>query len=159
MCGIVAYVGHRQAAEFLIDGLRRLEYRGYDSAGLATVSSDRRLHVVKAVGKVDMLAEKLKRHWTPGSIGVGRVARAGELRVEADARHQLLHVSAVLAHVEVRAADAAMQHLHHHLPAARFGLGQIGDTQFGVLADDGFHIHFSDSGTRRRSGFMRALSG
>jgi glucosamine--fructose-6-phosphate aminotransferase (isomerizing) len=71
MCGIVAYVGHRQAAEFLIDGLRRLEYRGYDSAGLATVSSDRRLHVLKAVGKVDMLAEKLKRHWAPGSIGVG----------------------------------------------------------------------------------------
>jgi glucosamine--fructose-6-phosphate aminotransferase (isomerizing) len=71
MCGIVAYVGHRQAAEFLVDGLRRLEYRGYDSAGLATVSSDRRLHVLKAVGKVDMLAEKLKRHWTPGSIGVG----------------------------------------------------------------------------------------
>ena len=71
MCGIVAYVGHRQAAEFLIDGLRRLEYRGYDSAGLATVSSDRRLHVLKAVGKVDMLAEKLKRHWTPGTIGVG----------------------------------------------------------------------------------------
>jgi len=71
MCGIVAYVGHRQAAEFLIDGLRRLEYRGYDSAGLATVASDRRLHVLKAVGKVDMLAEKLKRHWTPGTIGVG----------------------------------------------------------------------------------------
>ncbi|WP_254513571.1 glutamine--fructose-6-phosphate transaminase (isomerizing) [Anatilimnocola floriformis] len=71
MCGIVAYVGHRQAAEFLIDGLRRLEYRGYDSAGLATVSSDRRLHVLKAVGKVDALAEKLKRHWAPGTIGVG----------------------------------------------------------------------------------------
>jgi glucosamine--fructose-6-phosphate aminotransferase (isomerizing) len=71
MCGIVAYVGHRQAAEFLIDGLRRLEYRGYDSAGLATVSSDRRLHVLKAVGKVEALAEKLKRHWAPGSIGVG----------------------------------------------------------------------------------------
>lgn len=71
MCGIVAYVGHRQAAEFLIDGLRRLEYRGYDSAGLATVSSDRRLHVVKAVGRIDALAEKLKRHWAPGTIGVG----------------------------------------------------------------------------------------
>jgi glucosamine--fructose-6-phosphate aminotransferase (isomerizing) len=71
MCGIVAYVGHRQAAEFLVEGLRRLEYRGYDSAGLATVSSDRRLHVVKAVGRIDVLAEKLKRHWAPGTIGVG----------------------------------------------------------------------------------------
>ncbi|QDU26800.1 Glutamine--fructose-6-phosphate aminotransferase [isomerizing] [Anatilimnocola aggregata] len=71
MCGIVAYVGHRQAAEFLIDGLRRLEYRGYDSAGLATVSSDRRIHIVKAVGRIDALAEKLKRHWAPGTVGVG----------------------------------------------------------------------------------------
>jgi glucosamine--fructose-6-phosphate aminotransferase (isomerizing) len=39
MCGIVGYVGKRQAAEFLLEGLRRLEYRGYDSAGLATLTS------------------------------------------------------------------------------------------------------------------------
>ena len=51
MCGIVAYVGHREAGEFLLEGLRRLEYRGYDSAVIATLTPDRRFHVVKAVEK------------------------------------------------------------------------------------------------------------
>ena len=49
MCGIVGYVGHRDATDFLIEGRRRLEYRGYDSAGVATLSDRANLATVKAV--------------------------------------------------------------------------------------------------------------
>jgi len=71
MCGIVAYVGPRQADEFLLEGLRRLEYRGYDSAGIATLTSDRRFHIAKAVGRIETLAERIKREPLPGSTGIG----------------------------------------------------------------------------------------
>ncbi|HEX5104297.1 MAG TPA: glutamine--fructose-6-phosphate transaminase (isomerizing), partial [Pirellulaceae bacterium] len=71
MCGIVAYVGPREAQEFLLEGLRRLEYRGYDSAGLATLTPDRRFHVTKAVGRIETLAARLADLPTPGSLGIG----------------------------------------------------------------------------------------
>ena len=50
MCGIVAYIGHRQASGILLEGLKRLEYRGYDSAGVAVMNGG--LHVARAVGRV-----------------------------------------------------------------------------------------------------------
>lgn len=71
MCGIVGYVGHRRAEEFLLDGLRRLEYRGYDSAGLATLGPDVRFHTAKAVGRIDELARRLAECPLPGTIGIG----------------------------------------------------------------------------------------
>ena len=58
MCGIVGYVGKANACEILLNGLRRLEYRGYDSAGIAIVD-DGRLHVLKSTGKVAKLAERV----------------------------------------------------------------------------------------------------
>lgn len=61
MCGIIGYTGPRAAVPILIDGLKRLEYRGYDSAGLAVVA-DGRLSEVKAVGKVHQLEEALAAH-------------------------------------------------------------------------------------------------
>ncbi|TVQ60046.1 MAG: glutamine--fructose-6-phosphate transaminase (isomerizing) [Phycisphaerales bacterium] len=57
MCGIVAYVGSRQAQPILIEGLKRLEYRGYDSAGMAVLNGD--VRVVRAVGRVSVLEERL----------------------------------------------------------------------------------------------------
>ena len=71
MCGIVGYVGPRDAEEFLLEGLRRLEYRGYDSAGLATLTPDRCFHVTKAVGRIESLAERLVASPTPGGLGIG----------------------------------------------------------------------------------------
>jgi glucosamine--fructose-6-phosphate aminotransferase (isomerizing) len=71
MCGIVGYVGHRQAADFLIEGLHRLEYRGYDSSGVVTITSDGQFAVVKTAGRIDLLEEKLAETPAPGTIGIG----------------------------------------------------------------------------------------
>ncbi len=70
MCGIVGYVGFRPASAVILDGLKRLEYRGYDSAGLA-VKANGRLEVLKRAGKLSVLAEVLASHALPGSLGVG----------------------------------------------------------------------------------------
>jgi glucosamine--fructose-6-phosphate aminotransferase (isomerizing) len=70
MCGIVGYIGAEPAAEFVVAGLRRLEYRGYDSAGIVTVEEGA-FHTVKTAGRVDDLAKLLRKQPAAGSIGVG----------------------------------------------------------------------------------------
>ena len=58
MCGIVGYTGHRKASDVVLSGLRKLEYRGYDSAGLALIEN-KQLQIVRAVGRVEALNQKL----------------------------------------------------------------------------------------------------
>ena len=71
MCGIVGYVGHRQAAEVILDGLKRLEYRGYDSAGLVISDSERVLNVMKRAGKLKVLSEAFRTQPLTGTLGLG----------------------------------------------------------------------------------------
>jgi len=79
MCGIVGYVGHRECLPILIEGLKRLEYRGYDSAGVA-VHKDGQLQVVKAAGKIRQLEARLQQQPVTGRFGMGhtRWATHGE---------------------------------------------------------------------------------
>ena len=69
MCGIVGYVGKRDAQPILLSGLKRLEYRGYDSAGVATVDEGK-LHLRRSVGKVNGLESALASSPARGHIGV-----------------------------------------------------------------------------------------
>ena len=69
MCGIVGYIGKKEAYPILIKGLRRLEYRGYDSAGVALINDDGSLNVYKAKGKVDNLCEYCSDKNVSGTIG------------------------------------------------------------------------------------------
>ena len=81
MCGIVGYVGDNQAAPVLLDGLAKLEYRGYDSAGLAVKSDDGKVNVIKALGRLKELAKMTDDgHSVKGRIGIGhtRWATHGE---------------------------------------------------------------------------------
>ena len=80
MCGIVGYLGKREAFPILIKGLRRLEYRGYDSAGVALINSNDDLNVYKSKGKVDNLCEFCSDKDTAGSVGIAhtRWATHGE---------------------------------------------------------------------------------
>lgn len=79
MCGIVGYIGSKQAAPFLIDGLTKLEYRGYDSAGIA-LNNNGKLSVIKCKGRLSALEEKIGSSPVPGNIGIGhtRWATHGE---------------------------------------------------------------------------------
>src|SRR5207253_10755762 len=70
MCGIVGYVGDEQCATLLVEGLRKLEYRGYDSAGVA-VLGDKGLAVVRARGKLANLERRLGESMPRGSTGIG----------------------------------------------------------------------------------------
>ena len=80
MCGIVAYIGNREAYPILIKGLQRLEYRGYDSAGVAMINKNGDLNVFKRKGKVSDLLNFVSNQDTSGNIGIGhtRWATHGE---------------------------------------------------------------------------------
>ncbi|MBP3757247.1 MAG: class II glutamine amidotransferase, partial [Prevotella sp.] len=80
MCGIVGYLGRREAYPILIKGLRRLEYRGYDSAGVALVNKDQALSVYKTKGKVDNLVAYCEEKDVSGCVGIAhtRWATHGE---------------------------------------------------------------------------------
>ncbi len=71
MCGIVGYVGNKQVVPLIIDGLRKLEYRGYDSAGIAVVDDDHKLSLRRAEGKLRNLEEVIRLKPLDGNYGIG----------------------------------------------------------------------------------------
>jgi glucosamine--fructose-6-phosphate aminotransferase (isomerizing) len=86
MCGIVGILGERSVAPLLVDGLRRLEYRGYDSAGIATLVNGH-IDNRRAEGKLDRLAEKLTREPLAGTVGIGHTRWATHGRPSEDNAH------------------------------------------------------------------------
>ena len=80
MCGIVGYTGRRPAGQIVLDGLRRLEYRGYDSAGIALVEDDGELYLARATGKLDALVQHSEGQLPPATVAIGhtRWATHGE---------------------------------------------------------------------------------
>src|SRR5882757_8502933 len=71
MCGIVGYVGNKQVVPLIIDGLRKLEYRGYDSAGIAVVEGEHHLSLRRAEGKLRNLEEVIRLNPLDGTYGIG----------------------------------------------------------------------------------------
>ena len=80
MCGIVGYIGKKEAYPILVKGLKRLEYRGYDSAGVALISNNQQLNVYKTKGKVSDLENFVTQKDISGNIGIAhtRWATHGE---------------------------------------------------------------------------------
>src|ERR1039458_5549850 len=96
MCGIVGYVGSRPAEQIILGGLRKLEYRGYDSAGMSLLS-DGEIHAVRAVGNLDRLEAALARQpvaataiTRPATIGIGHTRWATHGRVSEENAHPLV---------------------------------------------------------------------
>src|SRR5437016_10417062 len=109
MCGIVGYVGDEQCAGLLVEGLRKLEYRGYDSAGVA-VLGDRGLTVVRAKGKLSNLEKRLGESMPKGFTGIGhtRWATHGKPSDENAHPHQyggvaVVHNGIIENHLELKA--------------------------------------------------------
>ena len=86
MCGIVGYIGKKEALPILISGLRRLEYRGYDSAGVA-ISDNKKIKRLRAVGKIDSLAGQTKNVNLVGSVGIAHTRWATHGGVTEDNAH------------------------------------------------------------------------
>src|SRR5881396_2624991 len=97
MCGIVGYVGRAKAAPILLDGLRRLEYRGYDSAGLAVVNGRHELHTRKCAGRIDALVRLTAKKPVSGSLGVSHTRWATHGKVTNENAHPHFDASGKLA--------------------------------------------------------------
>ena len=80
MCGIVGYIGFNQASDFLLDGMAKLEYRGYDSAGIAIIGAENAIKIQKKVGRLANLEAIVKADPNEGTVGIGhtRWATHGE---------------------------------------------------------------------------------
>jgi len=125
MCGIVGYVGNEQAAPILLDGLRRLEYRGYDSAGLA-VHDDGRIELVRAVGKLRNLEKALAENPLTGTVGVGHTRWATHGRPSEINAHP--HVAGPIAVVHNGIIENHLE-LRQELEAAGFEMSSDTDTE------------------------------
>src|SRR4029450_3595194 len=86
MCGIVGYVGEKSAVDIIVDGLKKLEYRGYDSAGVA-ILQDGALQVRRAAGRVNNLEGALKDKPVAGSLGIGHTRWATHGRPSEENAH------------------------------------------------------------------------
>jgi glucosamine--fructose-6-phosphate aminotransferase (isomerizing) len=150
MCGIVGYVGPKQCVEMLVDGLRRLEYRGYDSAGLA-VHDGHDIRVLRSVGKLGNLVTALKEHPLQGTVGIGHTRWATHGRPSEMNAHP--HVSGGIAVVHNGIIE---NHLHLKRQLIEQGVKFASDTDTEIVA----HLVAREvkAGQTLLEGLRRALS-
>lgn len=119
MCGIVGYIGPRKPLPILMEGLRRLEYRGYDSAGVAVIGRDGRLEIRRASGKLRNLEEALRRSPADGWYGIGHTRWATHGRPTEENAHPhrdsrgnivVVHNGIIENYLELKAELAAIGH-------------------------------------------------
>jgi glucosamine--fructose-6-phosphate aminotransferase (isomerizing) len=125
MCGIVGHVGAEEATPILLDGLRRLEYRGYDSAGLA-VHADDGIQIVRAVGKLRNLEKALAQKGLPGTVGIGHTRWATHGRPSEVNAHP--HVAGPIAVVHNGIIENHLE-LRSELEAGGFTMSSDTDTE------------------------------
>ncbi|MEM7436302.1 MAG: glutamine--fructose-6-phosphate transaminase (isomerizing) [Myxococcota bacterium] len=125
MCGIVGYVGEEQVAPILIDGLRRLEYRGYDSAGVA-IHGAQGIELTRAVGKLRNLEKRLSECPLEGTVGVGHTRWATHGRPSEINAHP--HVAGPIAVVHNGIIENHLD-LRHELEADGFSMSSDTDTE------------------------------
>jgi glucosamine--fructose-6-phosphate aminotransferase (isomerizing) len=122
MCGIVGYVGGAQAAPIVLEGLSRLEYRGYDSAGVAVLDSDGTLIIAKDAGKLAVLRDRIERDVPQGCTGIGHTrwathGKATEVNAhphtDASGDVVVIHNGIVENYRELRAGLLARGHAFH----------------------------------------------
>src|SRR5262249_44880899 len=131
MCGIIGYIGQKEAAPILLEGLRRLEYRGYDSAGLAVLDAGE-LQVRKRKGKIDEgLAKLLEQQGMPGRIGIGHTRWATHGPPSDENSHPHLDQSGKIAVVHNGVIENC-EHLRNKLREAGHAFRSATDTE--VLA-------------------------
>src|SRR6202030_2563479 len=121
MCGIVGYVGRADAAPILLDGLRRLEYRGYDSAGVAIVDGDR-VEMRKCAGRIASLAKLVSENPAPGLFGISHTRWATHGKVNDENAHPHFDASGKIALVHNGVIE--------NYQALKEQLIQNGDTNF-----------------------------
>ena len=97
MCGIVGYIGHRNAKDVILGGLKRLEYRGYDSAGIAILNHGK-IELKRSVGKIERLIEKVRDKRIPGNIGIGHTRWATHGRPSEGNAHPHVEGSVAVVH-------------------------------------------------------------
>jgi glucosamine--fructose-6-phosphate aminotransferase (isomerizing) len=145
MCGIIGYVGNEECAPILLDGLRRLEYRGYDSAGVA-VHDGSELRVMRAAGKLSALSDALARNPVHGSTGIGHTRWATHGKPSEQNAHP--HVSGDIAVVHNGIIENHVE-LKHALKAQ--GRVFTSDTDTEIVA------HLVDLATRRGLDLFEAV--
>jgi glutamine---fructose-6-phosphate transaminase (isomerizing) len=116
MCGIVGYVGPKEAGPLLVDGLRKLEYRGYDSAGIALLS-EQGLQVLRCRGKLELLDALVRKEKPRGQVGIGHTRWATHGRPSDENAHPhsfggvaVVHNGIIENHLELREALKARGH-------------------------------------------------
>jgi glucosamine--fructose-6-phosphate aminotransferase (isomerizing) len=163
MCGIVGYVGPRFAAPILLDGLRRLEYRGYDSAGIAVLNLEGEIQIEKTEGKLQKLLDVVGDGGPPGFLGLGHTRWAthglpnetnAHPHADCERRLVLVHNGIIENHAELR--DELLGQGHRFVSETDTEvLAHLFEEEYARLVRDGYERPILPEAVRRGLGKVR----